>query len=178
MFSGFACIISAMGVRGKAILEHFPLFPGVRRRTLGERHPYQQLIGHVRSPAVEVQHFGTFSDWPWAGPASSEYNEQKCWISVAGDCAYHMGSFFDNSFDTCAAIGQSGFHPLSIHLFDQVSCAVCRGDRALPRAKRCYRKDVVWRRTAVKLQDRMNDVENRLTLLNTDNIQGVLNDFI
>ena len=57
MFGAFACIISAIDAGGKAILEHFPLSPGVRRRTLGERHPYQRLIGHVRSTAVEMLHF-------------------------------------------------------------------------------------------------------------------------
>ena len=89
-----------------------------------------------------------------------------------------MGSFFDDSHDTCAAIGQSRFHPRSSNSFDRVSCAVYRGDRALPRAKRCYKKDVVWWRTVVKLQKSLSDVENRLSLLKTDKIQGVVNDFI
>ena len=76
MFGAFACIISAMDARGNAILEHYPL-SGVRRHTLGESRPYQRLIGHVRSPAVAMQHFFAFSDCPWAGPALSENNAQK-----------------------------------------------------------------------------------------------------
>ena len=57
MFGAFACIIPAMDAGGKAILELFSLSPGVRRRMLGERNPYQRLIGHARSTAVEMQHF-------------------------------------------------------------------------------------------------------------------------
>ena len=55
--------------------------------------------------------FALFQIGRWASPASSENNAQKCCISVAGVCTYYMGPFFDDSHDTCAAIGQSRFHP-------------------------------------------------------------------